>query len=467
MKHITVATYNICHGHYAGYDWKRIADLLHEVGADIVGERTPTNHSIWKFVKRADGAFDIVNAAEGSYISPASSHNTALKTAAASPTSGWTLAPADAAGYVIIKSGSVQFNQTNNSTLGYKVYNWGGGTNIDDTGCKYVFEGVEYTPEDIENSPMPTPGVEYYIYSDTYHGGEFVNRYLYNNNGTLTLSTDNAANDAYKWTAASDGTYYTFTNKAGKYLGHKGMSDTPYNFTIAANASHEGVTLYSVGASRYFVVKNDGSKFDQSTITYDQTSGDWCTDFVFVPCNSNKGKVSLTVVSNTALADAVFTWNGNDITSAPIFVDTAEVATQPTLSLKSCNAAYKFDGFYSDAAYTTPLASATIESLTENVTIYAKFSLDVLTENYGEKWLRIRMYRDGSYTAGVGGTANGAAGTKSISFIIRELAITSSRTQYARANTIGAVQIVLGLILVGLINVIFAESKESQRGGKA
>ena len=385
------------------------------VGADIVGERTPTNHSIWKFVKRADGAFDIVNAAEGSYISPASSHNTALKTAAASPTSGWTLAPADAAGYVIIKSGSVQFNQTNNSTLGYKVYNWGGGTNIDDTGCKYVFEEVEYTPEDIENSPMPTPGVEYYIYSDTYHGGEFVNRYLYNNNGTLTLSTDNAANDAYKWTAASDGTYYTFTNKAGKYLGHKGMSDTPYNFTVAANASHEGVTLYSVGASRYFVVKNDGSKFDQSTITYDQTSGDWCTDFVFVPCNSNKGKVSLTVVSNTALADAVFTWNGNDITSAPIFVDTAEVATQPTLSLKSCNAAYKFDGFYSDAAYTTPLASNSFETLTENVTIYAKFSLDVLTENYGEKWLRIRMYRDGSYTAGVGGTANGAAGTTQVS----------------------------------------------------
>ena len=62
---------------------------------------------------------------------------------------------------------------------------------------------------------------------------------------------------------------------------------------------------------------------------------------------------------------------------------------------------------------------------------------------------------------------NGAAGTKSISFIIRELAITSSRTQYARANTIGAVQIVIGLILVGLINIAFAESKESQKGGKA
>ena len=62
---------------------------------------------------------------------------------------------------------------------------------------------------------------------------------------------------------------------------------------------------------------------------------------------------------------------------------------------------------------------------------------------------------------------NGAAGTKSISFIIRELAITSSRTQYARANTVGAVQIVIGLILVGVINLLFAESKSSQKGGKA
>ena len=62
---------------------------------------------------------------------------------------------------------------------------------------------------------------------------------------------------------------------------------------------------------------------------------------------------------------------------------------------------------------------------------------------------------------------NGAAGTKSISFIIRELAITSSRTQYARANTIGAIQIVLGLIMVGIINIVFAESKEGKRGGKA
>ena len=60
---------------------------------------------------------------------------------------------------------------------------------------------------------------------------------------------------------------------------------------------------------------------------------------------------------------------------------------------------------------------------------------------------------------------NGAAGTKSISYIIRELAITSSRTQYARANTIGAVQIVLGLLLVVIINAVFSERNiKKQRG---
>ena len=30
----------------------------------------------------------------------------------------------------------MQFNQTN-AGLGYKLYNWGNGTNITDTGCKY------------------------------------------------------------------------------------------------------------------------------------------------------------------------------------------------------------------------------------------------------------------------------------------------------------------------------------------
>lgn len=60
---------------------------------------------------------------------------------------------------------------------------------------------------------------------------------------------------------------------------------------------------------------------------------------------------------------------------------------------------------------------------------------------------------------------NGAAGTKSISFIIRELAITSTRTQYARANAIGLIQLVMGLALVGIINLVFAYNRKGMREG--
>lgn len=57
----------------------------------------------------------------------------------------------------------------------------------------------------------------------------------------------------------------------------------------------------------------------------------------------------------------------------------------------------------------------------------------------------------------------GAAGTKSISFLIRELAVVSPRAQYARANTIGTIQILGGLVLILLINMLFRERKERSR----
>lgn len=37
MKHITIATYNICHGHYVRLDWSRIAAIIRASGADVAG----------------------------------------------------------------------------------------------------------------------------------------------------------------------------------------------------------------------------------------------------------------------------------------------------------------------------------------------------------------------------------------------------------------------------------------------
>ncbi len=115
-------------------------------GAEMTGNATVTDASKWKFVARTDGKFNIVNYANGTYISPASSNDTALRTQSAVPDAGWELKPAATQGLVIIVSGDVQFNQTN-SGLGYKVYNWGGGTNTTDTGCQYLIEEVEVDGE--------------------------------------------------------------------------------------------------------------------------------------------------------------------------------------------------------------------------------------------------------------------------------------------------------------------------------
>lgn len=130
-------------------------------GNAIVGETAASKANVWKFITRTDGTFDIVNLADGTYISPASNNNTALNAVATQPSSGWTIKPANEKGYVIITSGSAQFNQTNNSTLGYKVYNWGSGTNTSDTGCKYIVT-------DVTDSNLPEPIVKIGLGTQTY-----------------------------------------------------------------------------------------------------------------------------------------------------------------------------------------------------------------------------------------------------------------------------------------------------------
>ena len=114
--------------------------------ADLVGEQAPSNNSIWIFSSRTDGTFDIINAVDGTYISPASNNNSALKSVAEVPEAGWTLKPAATTGQVIITStkNNAQFNQTN-SGQGYKIFNWGydnGSHNTTDGGCQYVVERV-------------------------------------------------------------------------------------------------------------------------------------------------------------------------------------------------------------------------------------------------------------------------------------------------------------------------------------
>ena len=113
-------------------------------------------HSMWKFIARSNGSFDIVNRKDGSYLAPTAAYNSQITTSSTRPTNGWTLSYANSPGLFIISSGTVQLNQTQQG-LGYKVYNWSNGqtgTDRADSGCQYRISlctgEPDEEPEEIE-----------------------------------------------------------------------------------------------------------------------------------------------------------------------------------------------------------------------------------------------------------------------------------------------------------------------------
>lgn len=114
--------------------------------------------SMWKFVERTDGTFDIVCRADGSFLNPTAAFNTALTATATQPSAGWTLSHSNTPGLYIIHAGTVQLNQTQ-SNMGYKVYNYSSrqdGTDRDDAGCQYAIVPAGTVVEEPSADPILT-----------------------------------------------------------------------------------------------------------------------------------------------------------------------------------------------------------------------------------------------------------------------------------------------------------------------
>ena len=151
--------------------------------------------------------------------------------------------------------------------------------------------GKDIVTNKLANGVKPVAGKKYYIYAPTRptNDGEYVNRYLYNNSGTLTLSTTESTAASYLWLCSIEDGKYVFQNVGDptKYLMHKGMTSSSYGFELGTGTTYyEGLTMQSVpgnGESRnlFFVINDDGSGFNQSTRAHNQSTEDYCTDFVF------------------------------------------------------------------------------------------------------------------------------------------------------------------------------------------
>ena len=241
-------------------------------------------------------------------------------------------------------------------------------------------------------------GTKYYLAGHTKQSnGAYVDRYLYVNNGALANSpTCEKLNENYAWELIANGTEeYHIKNGSGKYLSYANKSltvaDAAYSFKFTDDAQDKAsgaLSLYNPTSSggKYMVIKADGSAYNQNSVPVN--NGTWCSDFLLTPALDGDAVPSLAVVS-PQWAHATFTWNGHDITSNPYFQEGEEEVTDATLKLKVYNEAYKFEGLFTDASYTTPLSSTTIETITPGMTLYAKFTLDIFSEKYGDKWVHI------------------------------------------------------------------------------
>ena len=193
--------------------------------AEMTGVANITDAAKWKFVARNDGKLDIVNYADGTYISPASSNNTALRTQATSPSSGWEIKAAATKGLCIIVSGNVQFNQTN-SSLGYKVYNWGDGANTSDTGCQYLIEETEVTEPGGGNGGETVEGEKVNV-EILASNGQFT---ASNANGTWHSRWESSVVEGFSLATSAN----NMTTSNGYIAGYSGQSQSS-TYTITAH----------------------------------------------------------------------------------------------------------------------------------------------------------------------------------------------------------------------------------------
>ncbi len=231
------------------------------VGSNVTGEQNGNNaNSMWKFVARTDGTFDIINRDDNSYLSPNSSYGTNIKTSADAPDAGWTLSYSNAPGTYIITSETVQLNQTD-ATHSHVLFNWSSGSDgrdRDDLGCRYAIAEAGDLPEE--------PVLSTNILVNTSTGT------LYRSNGTANQSWNKT------WVSNNtlpeltlDASVNNMTSTNGNIVGYVGSQTTSCTYTLSVPegyiitgwsmdiAQHQGTTAITLtaGGSTYTTSSED------------------------------------------------------------------------------------------------------------------------------------------------------------------------------------------------------------------
>lgn len=231
-------------------------------GSALVGAETGTTaSSMWKFVSRGDGTFDIVNRKDASYISPVATYNAAVSTAATQPSKGWTLSYANTPGVYIISCGTVELNQTQ-SHQNYAIYNWSSGqsgTDRDDKGCQFA---IAIAPDPEEEPENDFTRASFTIDSSTGSLNRGTNTFnskwtATSTNPGLVLSTTNGANNMW-YNGGTNIVAYSGSAKACTYqlATDAGYVITDYGFTFVNTTTGASITL-TAGSESYTLSDNE------------------------------------------------------------------------------------------------------------------------------------------------------------------------------------------------------------------
>lgn len=234
---------------------------------------TDFDNQVWQLEGRANGTFDIKSVYDGSYMAMTSP----ITTTQTKPGSGWTFAPSDTPGLFIIKSGTNQLNQQNNSP--YNILNWGGGSNTSDDGCKYKIVEVEAT--DFDHLHVQD-GKYYTIAGFVINNTKQTTHYVVYDGTTRSMSTTEPTTNDGIWKAVKvDGGWkFQSARDNSQYLTYAGTDNTGAVYTIEAGMAEGCVSMRINGVWSASSENGDMGGIYKSSSQAVQYSYSWSTDWI-------------------------------------------------------------------------------------------------------------------------------------------------------------------------------------------
>lgn len=233
---------------------------------------TTFDSQVWQLEGRNDGSFDIKSVYDDSYMAMTSP----ISTTKAKPASGWSFVESNTPGLFIIKSGTNQLNQQNNTP--YNILNWGGGSNLSDDGCKYKIEEVDASDFD---RLQVQDGQLYTIAGYVARNGGTTN-YVYYDGTTRSMSTTPPTDSDGGWRAVKvDGGWKFESAKAeGRYLTYEGVDATGAVYTIEPGVAAGCLSMRINGVWSASSENGDmGGKYKASNNTVQSDQYNWSTDW--------------------------------------------------------------------------------------------------------------------------------------------------------------------------------------------